>query len=262
MLLKDRVAIVSGIGPGMGRDISLGLRARGRRRRAGGARRGQAGRGRGRRAGARPARASCVPTDIAQRRGLPAAGRRGAGRVRPHRRAGQQRLQGRRRAAHGRRRPRRMAQDLRRQRLRLAAAHTGGRSRTCAARGGGSIVFINSMSMRIIEPQFGGYAASKGALMIAAQTLAQGARPRQDPRQLRRARLHLGPGAAGLLQDRSPSSRASRRRRLRARSRRAPRSNHIPDSEEIADAVVFFASDLSRVVTGQALDVNGGHFFH
>ena len=36
---------------------------------------------------------------------------------------------------------------------------------------------------------------------------------------------------------------------------------HIPDSEEIADAVVFFASDLARAVTGQALDVNGGHFF-
>jgi enoyl-[acyl-carrier-protein] reductase (NADH) len=38
--------------------------------------------------------------------------------------------------------------------------------------------------------------------------------------------------------------------------------NHIPNSEEIAGAVVFFASDLSRVITGQALDVNGGHFFH
>jgi len=25
---------------------------------------------------------------------------------------------------------------------------------------------------------------------------------------------------------------------------------------------VFFASDLSRAVTGQALDVNGGHYFH
>jgi NAD(P)-dependent dehydrogenase (short-subunit alcohol dehydrogenase family) len=36
----------------------------------------------------------------------------------------------------------------------------------------------------------------------------------------------------------------------------------IPDSEEIAGAVVFFASDLSRVITGQSLDVNGGHAFH
>jgi NAD(P)-dependent dehydrogenase (short-subunit alcohol dehydrogenase family) len=37
---------------------------------------------------------------------------------------------------------------------------------------------------------------------------------------------------------------------------------HIPDSAEIADAVLFFASDLARAITGQALDVNGGHYFH
>ena len=29
--------------------------------------------------------------------------------------------------------------------------------------------------------------------------------------------------------------------------------------DEIAGAVLFFASDLSSCVTGQSLDVNGGH---
>jgi NAD(P)-dependent dehydrogenase (short-subunit alcohol dehydrogenase family) len=38
--------------------------------------------------------------------------------------------------------------------------------------------------------------------------------------------------------------------------------HHIPTSEEIAPAVVFFASDASRVITGQSLDVNGGNIFH
>ncbi|MCC6640949.1 MAG: SDR family oxidoreductase, partial [Deltaproteobacteria bacterium] len=33
----------------------------------------------------------------------------------------------------------------------------------------------------------------------------------------------------------------------------------IPGAAEIAGAVVFFASDLSCAVTGQSLDVNGGH---
>ena len=33
----------------------------------------------------------------------------------------------------------------------------------------------------------------------------------------------------------------------------------IPHSDEIAGAVLFFASDLSSCVTGQSLDVNGGH---
>jgi NAD(P)-dependent dehydrogenase (short-subunit alcohol dehydrogenase family) len=36
----------------------------------------------------------------------------------------------------------------------------------------------------------------------------------------------------------------------------------IPLPSECADAVVFFASDLSRAVTGQALDINGGDVFH
>jgi NAD(P)-dependent dehydrogenase (short-subunit alcohol dehydrogenase family) len=36
----------------------------------------------------------------------------------------------------------------------------------------------------------------------------------------------------------------------------------IPPDEDCANAVVFFASDLSSVVTGQALDVNGGEVFH
>ncbi|OWY60384.1 hypothetical protein B7486_69465 [cyanobacterium TDX16] len=37
--------------------------------------------------------------------------------------------------------------------------------------------------------------------------------------------------------------------------------HHLPTSAEIADSVLFFASPLSRVVTGQTLDVNGGHYF-
>jgi NAD(P)-dependent dehydrogenase (short-subunit alcohol dehydrogenase family) len=36
---------------------------------------------------------------------------------------------------------------------------------------------------------------------------------------------------------------------------------YLPPSAEIAEAVVFFASDMSRPVTGQALGVNAGHWF-
>ena len=35
-----------------------------------------------------------------------------------------------------------------------------------------------------------------------------------------------------------------------------------PFADEIAGAVVFFASDLSSCVTGQSLDVNGGHVMY
>jgi NAD(P)-dependent dehydrogenase (short-subunit alcohol dehydrogenase family) len=35
----------------------------------------------------------------------------------------------------------------------------------------------------------------------------------------------------------------------------------IPTSEEVADAVLFFASDLAAAITGQTLDVNAGSYF-
>ena len=34
---------------------------------------------------------------------------------------------------------------------------------------------------------------------------------------------------------------------------------YIPSSEEISGAVLFFATDLSKCVTGQSLAVNSGH---
>ena len=37
-------------------------------------------------------------------------------------------------------------------------------------------------------------------------------------------------------------------------------SSTCPHSSEIAGSVLFFASDLSKPVTGQSLDVNCGHW--
>ncbi len=129
------------------------------------------------------------------------------------------------------------------------------------AQGGGSIVMVNSMSIRIIEPRFGGYAASKGALMTAAQTMAK---------ELGAHKIRVNSVVPGyiwgpnleryfvqLAQQQGTTPEA-----VRAEIASRTALNQIPTSEEIADAVVFFASDLSRAVTGQALDVNAGHFFH
>ena len=36
----------------------------------------------------------------------------------------------------------------------------------------------------------------------------------------------------------------------------------LPEPDDVADAVLFLASDLARAVTGQSLDVNGGEHHH
>lgn len=124
----------------------------------------------------------------------------------------------------------------------------------------GAVVFINSMSARVIEPGMGGYAASKGALLVAARTLAKELGPEGIrvnsvvPGYIWSEKL-----AAYFRWLAAQEGRTFEQVRDEIAGRAALR--HIPDSDEVADAVVFFASDLSRAVTGQALDVNAGHYF-
>jgi NAD(P)-dependent dehydrogenase (short-subunit alcohol dehydrogenase family) len=259
MLLENRVAIVSGIGPGMGRDVSMALAREGAQivLAARGADKLEAVAAEIRATGRR---ALCVPTDIA-------------------RAADSQRLVDAALAEFGRIdvlvnnafkggvEPLFADIDLNEWRAVFDVNVFGSLQLTQAVipamrrQGGGSIVFINSMSMRIIEPRFGGYAASKGALMIAAQTLARELGPDQ---------IRVNSVVPGYIWG---AALEGYFKRLATQQNTTPEAvyaeiasrtclRHIPTSAEIADAVVFFASDLSRVVTGQALDVNGGHHLH
>ena len=259
MLLKDRVAIVSGIGPGMGRDISLAL-----------AREGAdvvlAARGADKLAAvaaeirALGRRAVEVPTDIARNedcRRLVEIAVRELGRVDVLVNT----------AFKGGVEPLFSDADLAEWRKVFDVNVFGSLQLTQAVippmrrQGGGSIVFINSMSMRVIEPRFAGYASSKGALMIAAQSLARELGPDKIRVNSVVPGYIWGAALEGYFKSLATQQGVTADdiyRQIAARTA----LNHIPTSEEIADAVVFFASDLSRVVTGQALDVNGGHFFH
>jgi len=127
--------------------------------------------------------------------------------------------------------------------------------------GGGSIVMVNTMSMRLIEPNVGGYASSKAALMTATQTLAK---------EVGKDKVRVNSVVPGYIWSEKMEAYFRHLAAEQGRSFEQVRDDvasrtalhHIPDSAEIADAVLFFASDLSRAVTGQALDVNGGHYFH
>ena len=128
-------------------------------------------------------------------------------------------------------------------------------------RGGGSIVMVNTMSMRIIEPNVGGYASSKAALMTATQTLAKEIGP-DGIRVNSVVPGYIWSDKMEAYFQHLANEQGRKYEEVRAEVENKTALHHIPDSTEIADAVLFFASDLSRGCTGQALDVNGGHYFH
>lgn len=128
------------------------------------------------------------------------------------------------------------------------------------AQGGGSIVMTNSMIVRRVLPTMAAYAASKAALLTATQSLAL---------ELGRYQIRVNSVLPGYIW----GDTLERYFKALAEQRQVdPRVVYdevasqialgkIPHSSEIAEAVLFFASDLSRVITGQSLDVNGGHVF-
>lgn len=259
MLLKDRVGIVSGIGPGMGRDISLAFAREGAHVVLA-ARNAEALQAVAKEVEGLGRRAVCVATDISKAddcKRLVDTAIAELGRI--------DILVNN--AFKGGVEPLMEQASMEAWRAIFDVNVFGSLQLTQAViphmkkQGGGSIVFINSMSMRVIEPAMGGYAASKGALMIAAQTLAK----EVGPHKIRVNSVVPGyiwsDKLAGFFRYLAKQqNRTYEEVHADISSRTA--LHHIPTSEEIADSVVFFASDLSRAVTGQALDVNGGHFFH
>ncbi len=128
-------------------------------------------------------------------------------------------------------------------------------------RGHGSVVFVSSMIVRQPMPHQGGYAASKGALLSAAEVLARELGPRG---------IRVNTVVPGWLRGPSVDRYLARQARRTGRSvdagyaalaKRVPLGALATDADA-ANAVVYFASDLSAVVTGQALDVNGGEVSH
>lgn len=253
MLLEGRVAVVSGVGPGMGRDISLALAGAGADLVLG-ARTPSALDAVGKEVEALGRRVRCVPTDITDpdqcRRLIDAAG--GLGRVdvlvnNAFAEEDWHRFDG---------------FDVERWRVPFDVNVFGTLQLSQAAvphmkAAGGSIVMITTLSIHMVNPVLGGYAASKRSLTSAAQAMA---------RELGPYAIRVNCVAPGHIWGRSLQHYfefLAERRGITAQAvydeiAATTALNHIATSEEIARVVLFFASDLSRVITGQTLDVNCG----
>src|SRR5690242_19474857 len=119
-----------------------------------------------------------------------------------------------------------------------------------AAAGGESIVHIGSVSGQYGGPRTAHYAASKAGLISLAQVVARfGAQHG----------VRSNTVAAGLIaSDMAAAGMAAASVQKAAEGIILKR---MGSTREVADAVVFLASDASSYITAQTLNVNGGLYF-
>jgi len=127
-------------------------------------------------------------------------------------------------------------------------------------RGGGSVVMVASMVARQPQPVQGGYAISKGALLTATRVLAYELGPSSIRVNAVVPGWMAGPSVDIYIQMESEGRGVSRQAVVDELNARVPLGT-IPSDEQVAGSIVFLASDLSSAMTGQALDTNGGEIF-
>lgn len=128
-------------------------------------------------------------------------------------------------------------------------------------RGGGSIVMVSTLAARKRQPGLAGYGASKAALLAAAASLAaevghlkirvNSVVPSHIDGPNLRVYFKMEAERLGITEDEVY-------RRVAAEGVMP----HVPTSDEVAAAVTFFASSMASAITGQSLDVNCGQWFH
>jgi NAD(P)-dependent dehydrogenase (short-subunit alcohol dehydrogenase family) len=129
-----------------------------------------------------------------------------------------------------------------------------------AAVGGGAIVAVSALAVRAINPGQGAYAATKAAMTVAAQTLA---------REVGVDGIRVNVVVPGFVPGPNTEAMFSRMAERRGITVEAVQEQiaadtalrRLPTPDDIADAIVFLASDRARSITGQTLDVNGGRWF-
>jgi NAD(P)-dependent dehydrogenase (short-subunit alcohol dehydrogenase family) len=125
----------------------------------------------------------------------------------------------------------------------------------------GSVVMINSAVLRHSRRTFGPYKLAKASLLAMSQTLST----ELGPRGVRVNSVAPGYIWADSLKwyfDFLANKRGVSAQEVYDETAATLDLRRLPEPDEIADAVVFLASDLARIITGQCLDVNGGEFHH
>jgi NAD(P)-dependent dehydrogenase (short-subunit alcohol dehydrogenase family) len=126
---------------------------------------------------------------------------------------------------------------------------------------GGAIVFIGSQAMYWPQVPQMAYASSKGALTSAMFYLAKELGPAKIRVNTVVPSWMWGPPVESYVDMMATSQGVPREEIIAGITQNMP-LGEIPADGDIAEVVVFFASDRARMVTGQSLLVNAGEFPH
>ena len=130
------------------------------------------------------------------------------------------------------------------------------------SRGGGSIVLIGSQaSLKPVGlmPQ-SAYAAAKSALLSAARDMAEELGPMGIRVNTVVPTWMWGPNVE-LYCKWQAGERGVTAEEVRDEIAQSMALRKMPTDEDVAEAVIFFASDRARMITGQRLLVNAGEFY-
>ena len=124
----------------------------------------------------------------------------------------------------------------------------------------GAIVMVNTMAVRQVPPLGeAGYAASKAALAVSTKYLAK----EVGPHGIRVNTVYMGwmwgAPVQGYLQWKAGESKVPEETLVAQIASGIP-LGRVPTDEECARAALFMVSDYASAVTGASLDVNGGHY--
>jgi NAD(P)-dependent dehydrogenase (short-subunit alcohol dehydrogenase family) len=124
---------------------------------------------------------------------------------------------------------------------------------------GGSIVMVNSAVLRHSRRTFGTYKMAKASLLAMAQNLAGELGP-QGIRVNSVAPSYIWNDQLRAYFEYLGAKRGITGRQVYEELAATTDLGRLAEPDEIADTIVFLASDLARAVTGQCLDVNCGEF--
>jgi NAD(P)-dependent dehydrogenase (short-subunit alcohol dehydrogenase family) len=123
----------------------------------------------------------------------------------------------------------------------------------------GNVVMINSAVLRHSRRTFGAYKMAKAALHAVASSLATELGP-QGIRVNSVAPSYIWADSTKAYFAYQAAKRGVEPRQIYDEAAATTDLKRLATPEEVADAVIFLASDGARAITGQCLDVNCGEF--